>query len=127
MPDPVPPWARPNPNSWPAAVTSQADMRQFVEMMTGCKPENQIDLTHLLPGLAVVLRRCVRLLPLFCASKQQAIRGPTGSDRTAATALDVKHDIRHPKESYHSRIRLLRVCPDQSRCLRVPIQLRWQL
>ena len=53
-PDPVPPWARPNPNSWPAAVTSQADMRQFVEMMTGCKPENQIDLSHLLPGLAAV-------------------------------------------------------------------------
>ena len=26
-------------------------MRQFVEMMTGCRPENQIDLTHLLPGL----------------------------------------------------------------------------
>ena len=52
MPDPVPPWARPNPNSWPAAVTSQADMRQFVEMMTGRRPENQIDLTHLLPGLA---------------------------------------------------------------------------
>ena len=27
-------------------------MRQFVEMMTGCKPENQIDLSPLLPALA---------------------------------------------------------------------------
>ena len=51
MPDPVPPWARGNPSSWPAAVTSQSDLQLFVELMTGCNKDCQVDLSDRLPQI----------------------------------------------------------------------------